>query len=300
MNLAFVFNDSPRYWTVGSYLKRELAKQDEIDVVAHARIPEDVPIIEEQNKFDIDLVVVVDCSVHYKLHHCKGKLCKKTKTCVWLSDMHRPEWASWRLQMIKEWKYDHVFYAQKNFRDMILKVGYKDTECTYLPHATDSEIFKPMPWIKKRYDIGFVGYNNPKRQSFVNLLKDYMIFKHFDSVWELNAARRLNELKIGFNVSLEDDALNMRSFETMSVGIPLLINRVVGNGMEDFFIEDKDFLAFSDGNELKEKAVRLLANPEMRKIISDSARNKVLAMHTYRNRMNTILGTMGFEMLKNY
>jgi spore maturation protein CgeB len=156
-----------------------------------------------------------------------------------------------------------------------------------------------MPQITKRYDIGFVGYNNPKRQAYVNIIKDYMRFKHFDSTWEMHAARCMNELKIGLNISVEDDVLNMRTFETMSVGIPLLINKVVGNGMEDFFEEDRDYLAFSNEQELKEKAVRLIASPDMRRVVSESARTKVLAMHTYRNRLNTVLATLGYDMLKN-
>jgi spore maturation protein CgeB len=78
-----------------------------------------------------------------------------------------------------------------------------------------------------------------------------------------------------------------------------LINKVVGNGMEDFFEEDRDYLAFSNEQELKEKAVRLIASPDMRRVVSESARTKVLAMHTYRNRLNTVLATLGYDMLKN-
>jgi len=299
MNIALIFNDAPRYWTCGSYIKRELSKQDDVQIVAHPRIPEDVPIIEESNNLDIQLTIVIDCSVYYKLHHSNGKLSKNMKTCVWLSDLHREDWARWRIQMIKEFKYDHIFYAQKNFKKIILQSGYSENEISYLPHATDPEIFKPMPWITKKFDIGYVGYSNQKRDRIANIIKDYMKFKHFDSVWELNAARAINELKISINIPVTDDVCNMRTFETMSCGIPLLIENVKGNGLEDLFEPDM-YLAYSNDSELKEFAVRLISNKELREQIAKKARNHVLANHTYRNRINTILGVMGFPLLKTY
>jgi len=300
MNIILAFNDN-RYWTVGSYIKRELAKQDDINIVAHTRIPEDTGICEEQCGLDADLILVIDDGVsRFKLHHHRDKLPKKTKTAYWGSDFHREDWAAWRKQMIREWKYDHVFYAQKNFKEQIMSCGYKSSECSWLPHAVDPEIFKPMPQIKKKYDIGYVGFLNDRRKEIATVLQDIMRFKHFNSVWEVNAARAINECKIGFNISVEDDVLNMRTFETMACGLPLLVNKVVGNGLEDHFEDGKDLLTYADLSELKEKAVRLLANPDYRNSIAENGRLKTLTGHTYRNRINTILGTMGFNLLQNY
>jgi len=300
MNIALVFSDAPRYWTVGSYIKRILAEQDHINVVAHPRIPEDVPIIEESCGLDIDLVLVIDCSVHYKLHHSLGKLSPKTKTAFWISDMHRQDWAQWRLQMINEWHYDHVFYAQKNFKKMIIDTKkYNVSEISWLPHAVDPQIFKPLQQITKRYDMGLVGYMNEKRKKAVDIMSEYMNVKHFNSVWELTANRCINECKIGFNISVEDD-INMRLFETMASGVPLLTNKIENNGMEDLFGNDeKYFLTYSSDKEMKEKAVRLIANPDIRNTLSNNARQHILQYHTYRNRLNTILATFNMELLKN-
>jgi spore maturation protein CgeB len=298
MNLALVFNDSPRYWTVGSFVKRALSQQNDVSIVAHPRIPEDTGILEESNKLDIDLILLIDSSTHYKVHHHKGKL-GKAKTCFWISDLHRQDWSVWRLQMIKEFKFDHVFYAQKNFKEKVMACGYTENECSFLPHATDPEIFKPMPWITKKFDMGFVGYTNPKRDRIINIVKEYMRFKHFDSVWELNAARSMAECKMILNVPVEDDVCNMRLFESMSCQIPLLTENVKNNGLEDLFEPDM-YLAYSNDAELKEFAVRLIANREYREQMALKARKHVLAHHTYRNRINSILGTMGFPLLNNY
>lgn len=299
MNLALAYQDCPRYWTPGSFIKRELAKQDEINIVAHARVPEDTGIFEEQCGLNIDLIIAIDSGTHYKLHHHKGKL-GKAKHCAWISDLHRADWAVFRLQMIKEWKYDHVFYAQKNFKKMVEDCGYVESKtCSWLPHATDPEIFKPMPCVTKRHDVGFVGFSNEKRKRVSDIVNDYMNFKHYDSVWELNAARAMNECKIILNVPVTDDVCNMRTFEAMSCGIPLLTENVKNNGLEDLFTQDM-YLAYSNDSEIREFAVRLLANREYREQMANKARQHVLSYHTYRNRINTILGVMGFDLLKTY
>ena len=160
MNIALCYNDSPRYFTCGSYYLRELSKQDEINIVAHCRIPDDQPVIEASCGLNIDLVLVIDDGTHFKTHHSRGKLLQKTKTAIILSDLHRPDWAKHRLQMIREWHYDHVFYAQKDFKNIVMAQGYTQSECSWLQHAADPEIFKPLPFITKRFDAGYIGFTN--------------------------------------------------------------------------------------------------------------------------------------------
>jgi hypothetical protein len=296
MNVALVYDDV-RFWTVGSFITKVLAEQPEINIVAHLRIPEDTGVLEYQCGLDIDLILVIDSSTHYKLHHHKGKLGDKVKTCVWLSDLHRADWASWRLQMIREFKYDHVFYAQKNFKQKVLDCGYTEKTCSWLPHAADSDIFKPMPQIQKKCDVGFVGFSNEKRDKVAKVLKDMCDYKQFSTVWAWSAARCINECKIGLNVPVVDDVANMRTFEILSCGLPLLIEKN-DNGLEDL-LENDMYLAYSSEQELRELAVRLIANSELRKIMGEKGREHVLRHHTYRNRINSLLSTLGFEMLKN-
>jgi spore maturation protein CgeB len=302
MNIALVYSDSNRFWTVGSFILKELSKQDEINIVCHPQIPEDLGILEEQCGLNIDLIIVIDCSVHYKVHHHSGKL-GKARVVFWVSDMHRQDWSSWRLQMIKEFHYDHIFYAQKSFKQMILDCGYTESEVTFLPHAVDTDVFKPMSWIEKRYDMGFVGYSNDRRKKAVDVLKQYVNFRHFDSIWAWAACRALNEMKIGFNCSVEDsDICNMRVFETLACGIPLLTNYVPNMGIEDLFGNDYEnkMLTYSNEQEMIEKAVRLIACSDLRKQLAENGLKHIKTYHTYRNRINTILGIMGFELLKNY
>jgi glycosyltransferase involved in cell wall biosynthesis len=304
LNIALCYNDVNRFWTVGSYIQKELALQQDTEIVAHCVIAEDSGILEAQCDKQIDLVLVIDDGVtHFKLHHHTGRFLPKTKFAIWLSDLHRPDWASWRLQMIKEFHYHHVFYAQKSFKEIVMQQGYSEQEVSYLPHAVDSEIFKPMPWITKKYDMGLVGYQNTRRQRAIKVLKEFVNFRHFDSVWAWSAARAINECKIGFNMSVEDsDVCNMRVFETLACEIPLLTNYSPNCGLEDLFGKDFEnkMLVYSTEQEMKEKAVRLIACSDLRKQIAYNGRQHVLSFHTYRNRTNSILGTMGFELLQNH
>jgi hypothetical protein len=297
MNVALVYQDEPRYFTVGSYILKILSQQPEMNVVAHPRVPEDTGVLEEQCGLDIDFVLVIDSSTHYKLHHHKGKL-GKAKVAFWISDLHRPDWASWRLQMIREYKYDHVFYAQKDFRKQVEDCGYEfGKSCSWLPHAADPEIFKPMSWVDKTTDVGFVGFSNEKREHVAKILNELCRYKQFSTVWAWQAARKINECKIGLNVPVCNDVANMRTFEIAACGLPLLIEKN-DNGLEDLFHSDM-YLAYSNDKELKELAVRLIASSDLRRIMGEKIRNHFLAHHTYRNRINTILATMGFELLKN-
>ena len=297
MNVALVYAETQRWWTVGSYAMKVFSQQPEINVVAHPNIPEDCGILEEQCGLDVDLICVIDSSTHYKLHHHKGKL-GKAKTCFWVSDLHRSDWAQHRLQMIKEFHYDHVFYAQKDFRDKVVACGYEEGKsCSWLPHAADPEIFKPMPWINKKYDVGFVGFSNEKRDHVAQVLREVCEYKQFSTVWAWQAVRCINEMRIGLNIPVINDCANMRSFEIMACGLPLLIEKC-DNGLSDLF-ESHMYLEYSNEKELRELVVRLMTGSELRQRMGELGRQHVLAHHTYRNRVNSILGTMGFELLKN-
>jgi glycosyltransferase involved in cell wall biosynthesis len=295
MNIILAYDDS-RFFTVGTYVTKVLSQQSEINIVGHSRIPEDTGMCEEQCGLNADLIAVIDSGTHYKLHHHKGKL-GKAKCAFWISDLHREDWSVFRLQMIREFRYDFVFYAQKDFKQKILDCGYDEKQIVWLPHAADPDIFRPMPWIEKKYDTGFVGFSNEKRDRIAKVVSEICEYRQFSTVWAWQAARKINELKIGLNVPVMNDVANMRTFEVLSCGLPLLIEKS-NNGLEDLLEKDM-YLEYSSDKELKELIVRLLASNELRKTMGERGREHILKYHTYRNRVNSLLATMGFEMLKS-
>ena len=301
-NVLLLYNDIDRYWTPGSYLKRLLAQDPQYDVVGHARIAEDVDLIVDQN-LKIDLALVIDSGgPWFKLHHHTKSIKEKgIKTAVWWSDLHRNDWASWRLQVISEFRYDHVFVCQKPFIEMIKQRNYEDHQIYWLPHAVDPSVFIPMPQIEKKYDIGYVGYMNDRRRHQSLILKELMNFKEYHTRWELDAARCINECKIGWNCSVTDlDYANMRVFETLACKVPLLVycNRKEHAGLLDLFEDGKHLFVYESEDELRELSVRLLMNPDLRESVVDEGYRAVVTHHSYKNRLNTLLDTMGFPLLK--
>lgn len=300
MNIVMFFDDS-RFWTVGSYCKKILERDPNVNIIGHGRIPEDVGLVENDKLMEkTDLVLVIDSSTHYKLHHGASILKKhNVKTCFWISDTHRPDWLSWRLQMITEWKYDHIFVCQKDAIELVKSCGYKDFEITWLPHAVDSEIFRYEPQFEKIHDVATVGFRNPKRDEYFPSLHKIVEFAEGQNLWAWSASRFYNEAKMGLNLSVTNDYLNMRTFEIPACKIPLIANcdKKNDNGFLEIFQDGEDCLVYNSIDEMKEMVVRLLCNPDLYEKIKENGYSKVLTHHTYKNRCNTILSTLGFEML---
>ena len=295
-----MFNDT-RFWTVGSYCKKVLERDPKIEILAHGRIPEDVGLCEHEPLMEqTDLVMVIDSSTHYKIHHGANILKKYgVKTCFWVSDTHRPDWASWRLQMMTEWRYDYIFVCQKDAIEMVKNCGYSEDQIVWLPHAVDTEIFRYEEQFEKRYDVATVGFRNEKRDKYFPELHKVCEFKEGINLWAWSASRLYNESKIGLNLSVTNDYLNMRTFEVPACKIPLVtnINRNNDNGFFEIFKDEEDCLVYENVDEMKEVIVRLLCNPDLYEKIKHNAYAKILAHHSYKNRCNTMLATMGYEML---
>ena len=301
INVMLLYNDVGRYWTVGSYIKRLFAQDPQYNIVSHARIPEDVGMFTCKD-LNINLAINIDDGTCFKCHHHTKEIKEQgIKTAYWISDLHMVSWANWRLQLISEFRYDHIFVCQKPFIPMILERGYSQEQTHWLPHAIDSSLFIPMPQIEKIYDVGYVGYLNDKRKQHSDILKEMINFKAYHTRWELDAARCINECKIGWNCSVTDlDYANMRVFETMACRVPLITNcnRKEHAGLLDLFEDGKHLLVYENEQEMKEIIVRLLANPELREKIAYDGHIHTLQNHTYKNRLNTLLDTMGFPLLK--
>ena len=296
-----LFYDDSRFWTTGSFCKKVFERDTKVEIIAHGRIPEDVGIVENDKLMEeTDFVLVIDSSTHYKLHHGSNILKKhQVKTAFWISDTHRQDWLSWRLQMITEWHYDHVFVCQLDAIEFVKNCGYKDHEISWLPHAVDTDIFRYEPQFQKKCDVATVGFRNPKRDEYFPHLTKIVEFKEGHNLWAWSASRFYNEAKIGLNLSVTNDYLNMRTFEVPACKIPLVAscNRKNDNGFSKVFTDGKDCLVYESIDEMKEVVVRLLCNPDLYEMIKNNGYTNVLTNHTYKNRCNTILAAMGFEML---
>jgi spore maturation protein CgeB len=135
-----------------------------------------------------------------------------------------------------------------------------------------------------------------ERQPGFNNRIDYLdaLFRAYPKSW-LSAnvffepmAQRFVKARVGFNISIKRD-LNMRVFEIMSTGTPLLTNRNV-EGLEDLFTEGQDYFGYEGLDDLQGAADKVMAKSDLeRDLVASIALHKVRGKHTYKHRMQTII-----------
>jgi spore maturation protein CgeB len=140
-----------------------------------------------------------------------------------------------------------------------------------------------------------------ERQPGFNNRIDYLdaLFRAYPNSW-LSAnvffepmAQRFVKARAGFNISIKRD-LNMRVFEIMSTGTPLLTNRNV-EGLGDLFNSGEHYWGYDGLEDLVEKAGYLLELSDIKRDgMAARALHEVRSKHTYKHRMQTII-----EGLKN-
>jgi len=305
LNMMMFYDDRGRWWQPGNYLTKVIDSFAEINIYNHGVIPEDIGILDSLDRIDpkIDFILVVDsgCTQH-KLHHHTTKIQKsKVKTAIWLSDTH----VGWkdRRRWITEFRYDYVFVAQKDAIQRVIKeCKYDSKQVIWLPHAVDSEIFCPNPKIKPKYDAVSVGFMNENRKNYFPLVERLVSFKHRSTIWAWSVSKAYQEGKMGINIPVSNDPLNMRCFEIGACKIPQIIGYPDNdsNGLFDVFVDGEDLLSFpmSKIDTFKEVIVRLLMNPGLRTQLAENMYNKVINNHTYKHRLNKILKTMEFKELE--
>ena len=188
-----------------------------------------------------------------------------------------------------------IFQAQFEDVDDCAAAGIE--RCSWLPMAADPDIWSDAPAaVQKSYDVVFIGNIwDEGRLRAVQLLEasPYRAALLCNGrVWKERAAAALRGGRVGFNISSwygTEHAfdLNMRFFETLSCGVPVLTNdvpslrRVLGE-LPDFvrsYASPDEILPKL--RECLESAAFLGAGP--------AARQWILSAHTYRHRMENAL-----------
>lgn len=301
LNCILFYDDTNRYWQPGNYLTKAIDSSFTVNIYNHGVIAEDIGIIEslESIQPSIDFILVVDSGkTHHKLHHYTEIIQRSgVLSAIWLSDTH----IGWeeRKFWITEFQYDYVFVAQRDAIDKVIsECGYTKDKVFWLPHAVDTDIFKPLENPKKRFDAVSVGFMNQNREMIFPILENQLNFKQFSTIWGWSVSKAYQEGKMGINIPVSNDPLNMRCFEIGACKIPQIIGFPDNdsNGLFELFKDEEDILAFplSDISKLKELVVRILINPQIGENLANNMYNKVIKQHTYKHRMNFMLETMGY------
>ena len=158
----------------------------------------------------------------------------------------------------------------------------------FLPYAVDPYIHYPMD-LEKETDVCMIGLKYTQREQTVNALRsrgisvDYRLGVVYD---EYREAYNKSRVALSWSSLLDTPS---RVFEAFGMKIPLVTNRLPD--LEWFFVEDDDYLGFSNVEEAVEKVEYALSH-DMGSMV-ESAYKKVMNGHLYSDRVNTILETVG-------
>lgn len=188
--------------------------------------------------------------------------------------------------------YDAVFVAQRAYVRRFVEAGARSAY--WLPLACDPRAHFPVP-CDPDFDIAFVGaieraVHTTRAARLARLAERFSVLAA-TAVDTDTMSKAYARARLGFNSSVARD-VNMRVFEVMAMGVPLLANRdAAANGLLDLFEEDRHFIGYDDAD-LLERAQYGLADARTRQRIATAARDAVLANHTYDHRVRSILDTV--------
>jgi hypothetical protein len=191
---------------------------------------------------------------------------------------------------------DFVFVAQRVFEPYMKETGSRNAH--WLPLACSPEHHFPVP-MEPEADVVFVGSTkyaaNEQRMQRLSRLDEKFSVVILDGVGGPVMCGISCRGRLTFNSSIAED-LNMRVFEVLAMGQPLLTNRDAEiNGLLDLFEDGKHLITYTD-EDLVETVRSWLALPEEYKAIGQAGRTEVLARHTYEHRVLKLLETIALSV----
>ncbi len=274
LRVALIYDNTVRPDTTGEYCRRALERAC---MVKHI-LPQYLNAVRPE---DFDLFFHVDDGLNYLLPpHLKPSI-------WWVIDTHlQYEW-----DVLKARQFDAVFAAQ---RDGTARLRSDGVPAIWLPLAADPQVHHPVE-LPEKFDWCFVGnlteHGNPiglERAALIELLKKTFPNYYVGRAYGDDMCRVYSASRVVFNRSVRND-VNMRVFEALACGRPLLTNAIDQNGLPDLLIENKNYVAYRTADDLIEKLRMLLSDDGYRVNLGRSGREAVLAKHTYFHRMMAAL-----------
>ncbi|HVX12039.1 MAG TPA: glycosyltransferase [Pirellulales bacterium] len=264
-----MFDDEARPETTGTYCRRALEVLAEVTFYRPSRLAE-VP------RDGFDLYLNIDDGMRYRWP-------ADLRPCAWWAiDTHMD--FQWCLEKARG--FDFVFAAQRDGATSLLQEGVGSAE--WLPLACDPEIHGRQE-AAKEFDVCFVGnLLSDSRVGLVRLIQQYFKKTYVGQAYFQEMAKIYSASRIVFNRSVKND-VNMRVFEALASGSLLLTNDLADNGQSELFRDGVHLATYRDGHELLDKLRYYLQHDHVREKIAAAGRSKVLAEHTYRQRMEKLL-----------
>ena len=277
MRVGVVFDNTVRPETTGVYCFRalgELASAGRISAVEHLR-PQD---LHSSRADQFDLWLVVDDGLDYDLP------ARTPPVAWWAIDTHLSFERCGKQARRATW----TFCAQKSGAEQLDRIGIA---AEWLPLACDPAVHGQRP-IERSRDVAFVGNMiGAERIRLLQLIQSRYPNSFNGRAYFEDLALAYSSARIGFNRSIADD-VNMRVFEVLCSGAMLLTNRLEGSGLSELLRVNEQFVEYSSDEELFEKLEYYLSHAADRERIAAAGQAAVLARHTYRHRMETILNVV--------
>lgn len=220
-----------------------------------------------------------DCDVVINFMPCKNLFYHPDiVTVYWEGDSHVIQGAKQHWYAVS----DLVFHCQPSYAQL-----YPPEKTHLLLHACDPELHRPFYYEPKLFDVGFLGNDTyPERRTLLELLaKDFKVLRSTEKPG-LPYSQRLATARCVFNKSYLSD-INMRIFEAMGCGLPLVTDDVPF--LEMAGTANEDFLVYHNYPELKKFVAMLKESPDFAKKLGARARDHVIAHHTYDHRVDEML-----------
>ena len=170
----------------------------------------------------------------------------------------------------------------------------------WLPLACDPEIHTPRTY-SEEYDLAWVGgpwASSPlyeKRFKTMAALSQKYRCNFKSGVYFEDMANVYGSARIGWHMSVTGKDLDMRVFEVMCSGRPLVTDDAPDSGIGDLFIQEGHYAAYRTEEEMDWLVRVLVADPDSAAIYGKYARDAVLSAHTYRHRAHQLMQAVGLE-----
>ncbi len=189
--------------------------------------------------------------------------------------------------------YDFVFPAQKTSVEYLRAVGAANV--FWLPLGCNPKSHYPVD-VPREFDVAFAGSVtlpvHQVRHDLIQHLKSAFSVHMTSQVFYDDLCRTIAAGKLVFNHSAVHE-VNMRIFEVMAMGRPLITNRDADrNGLTGLVEDGKHLILYDDSNELVEKVRYYLEHEDEREAIARAGYDLATTTHRYLDRIDTLLTTI--------
>ena len=240
------------------------------------------------------------------LNFLEGPLAKADlqRVAYWFIDFRHNRWRAERkpndfetARVLQE-RGGLIFQAQLEDAEYCQSQGWQRVR--WLPLAADPEIWSDQPAAPKEFHLGFVGnvWDSDRKQALELLLRLRGLrfgFPGAGQAWKEAGAALLRRCQAGFNINsffgkAYSYDVNMRVFETLSCGVPLITNSVAS--LNKIIPSQSPFLYTYQSLAELPTVLQEALNKATFLNSGGAAREFILGHHTYRHRMAEVLQSL--------